>query len=46
MAFIELSAAYLHIRVWRHPPESASSLEVLNIVLDIRSPSKKLGQSR
>ena len=39
------SAAYLHIRVWRYPLEGASSLEVLNIVLCIGSPSKKQGRS-
>ena len=40
-----LFAAYLHIRVWRYSLEGASSLEVLNIVLFIRSPSKKRGRS-
>ena len=35
----------MHIRVWRYPLEGASSLEVLNIVLYIRSTSKKRGRS-
>ena len=37
--------AYLHIRVWRYPLKDAGSLDVLNIVLYIRSPSKKRGRS-
>ena len=36
-----LFAAYLHIRVWRYSLEGASRLEVPNIMLYIRSPSKK-----
>ena len=40
-----VSAAYLYIRVWRYLLESASSLEVLNIVQYIRSLSKKRGRS-
>ena len=39
------SAAYLHIRVWRYPLEGASSLEVLSIMLYMRSLSKKRGRS-
>ena len=35
----------MHNRVWRYPLEGASSLEVQNIVLYIRSPSKKPGRS-
>ena len=35
----------LHIRVWRFPLEGASSLEVLNVVLYIRSSSKKRGKN-
>ena len=39
------SLTYLHTRVWHYPLEGTSRLEVLNIVLYIRSPSKKRGLS-
>ena len=35
----------MHIGVWRYPLEGASSLEALNIVLYLHSPSKKRGRS-
>ena len=41
--YCTLSAAYLHIRVWRYPLEGASSLVLLNIVPYIRSSCKKRG---
>ena len=39
------TATYLHIRVGRYQLEGARSVEVLSIVLYIRSPSKNRGRS-